>query len=123
MLVQNNYNMNVVFGNKNTFLNKAKNAVNPVEKNYWESLHNEAKARLSYKKFGKAEQELSNLGDNKPLSFFKSLLKMGYRKIESAVYEVKAYNKFPSRYAEPDNFNAVVDRHYKIKENYKHLIK
>ena len=106
------------FGMKNTFLNKAKNARGIVERRYWESLHNEAKARLQYKKFQKAEKELAKVDEDDSATFFKILSKMAYRKILSGIYSGRAYDKFPNRYLKPDNIaNAFSPnkRHYKIK--------
>ena len=112
--VQNN---NTNFGNKNTFLNRAKNARNIVERQYWESLHNEAKSKLNYRKFKKTEKELENT-DGNFLSFFKVISKMAYRKVLSGIYSGRAYGKFPNRYIGPDNLLAEEERFYKIKKYY-----
>ena len=106
--------INKTIGIKNTFLNKAKNSRSMVNRNYWESLHYEAKSRLNYIKFKNAEQDLMKT-DEKPIPLIKAFAKMAYRKIMSGIYEGKAYSKFPHRFYEPDNtINAGEERFYKI---------
>ena len=116
MQMQNiNNNYNVHFGVKNTFLNRAKNARNIVEEHYWQSLHYEAKARLNYQKFTKVKHELRKYDETRPISLFKVLSNMAYRKFNSLFCRGKAYGKFPNRFAEPDNLNSAEERFYKIK--------
>ena len=111
---------------KNTFLNKSKNALNNVDKAYYKSLHYEAKARLHYLKFQKAESELSTLENinipNKPMAFIRIISKMIKEKFKSFVFSGDAYGEFPNRYAEPDSIKMDPIRYYKIKENYRNLI-
>jgi len=117
-------NNDVIFGAKNTFWVKAKKAGNKIDKHYWESLHYEAKAKLSYRKYQKSTNEIDEaFDDSSKWDIIKGIAKMTYRKLQSVYYDTKAYSKFPNRFAEPDNFQALEERNYKVKENYKYLIK
>lgn len=115
---------NTNFEAKNTFLLRAKNADNVSTKNYWESLHYEAKGRLNYQKYKQSEKTFSTIEDTSVLTLLSILAKMAYRKLQSVIYETEAYSAFPNRFAEPDDCseNSTEDRFYKIKDNYKHLI-
>ena len=109
------------FGTKNTFLLKSKNAITKQDKDYWKSLHYEAKARLNYLKFQEADWNLGKIntkGSFGILAFLSWLAVMGYRKCKSAWYESKSYCSFPNRFAEPDNYRAKVERNYIIKKGY-----
>lgn len=118
---------NTNFLSKNTFLTKAKKSKNIKEQHYWESLHYEAKARLNYKKFQNAEKSLNNINDTGSMfgaiALFTAFSTIAFRKLQSVIYDNKAYTKFPNRFTEPDNINVAEERHYKVKENYKYLIK
>ena len=116
------------FKAKNSFLNKSKNAITKQEKDYWKSLHYEAKAKLNYKKFETADRQLGveniNLHSIKGIFSLVALLStMAYRKFQSFTYQTDSYSAFPNRFAEPDEYDTKETRHYKIKESYKHLIK
>ena len=75
--VQNNNNYSTNFCAKNTFLKKS---------NYFRNLHNEAKARLSYQKFLKAETEWLDAFETSKLDAVKAFAKMAYRKLQSFYY-------------------------------------
>ena len=111
--IQNNNGIS--FNGKQTFLNRAKNAGDKITRYYWESLHYEAKSRLHYQKYNNAAKELGNEGDIKSLSSIKKVLKIAFHKLKSVTFESKSYGKFPNRFAEPDNYNAIEYRFYKIK--------
>lgn len=104
---------NNIIRTKNTFLNKAKNARSIIRKDYWESLHYEAKSRLNHQKFLSAKQDLKK-ADDKPIPALKALAKMTYCKLISGLYKGKAYSKFSYRFQEADNImNAGEERFYK----------
>ena len=110
---------NTTFGIKNTFLNRAKNAGSVLEKRYWESLHNEAKAKLNYMKFEKAEKELKMVKESDTITLVAGLLaKMAYRKVKSVIYLGKAHCKFPNRFAEPDSLFGKEAKFYNVKGNF-----
>ena len=117
MQIQNYENNNTNF-KKNSFLMKAKNAPQKLEKRYWESLHNEAKARLNHHKYMLAEKEFC-LVDTKellaPHLMLTAFLEMAYRKFQSFIYLKKALNKFPNRFIKADNSVATEKRFYKAK--------
>ena len=118
---------NNAFGCKNTFLLKSWHALSNIEMDYYRSLHHEAKSRINFIKFNKSyrnvtkHSELETLEDNYEVTL--GLAKMFYYKLMSVVHEIISHKVFPNRFAEPDNIHARVRRNYKIKENYKHLIK
>lgn len=99
---------------KNTFMNKAQSSGSIVEQRYWESLHNEAKSRLSYKNYTKATRELRRLDETRPVALIKVFSKMAYNKFMGGIYGGRAYSKFPSRFSTPDNILAKEERFYKI---------
>lgn len=110
MIIKETHN---IIRTKNTFLNKAKNARNMLRKDYWESLHYEAKSRLNHQKFLSAKQDLKQ-ADDKPISVLKALTKMAYCRLISGLYKGKAYSKFSYRFQEADNImNAGEERFYK----------
>lgn len=109
------YNDNISFNRKETFLNMAKNAGDKITRYYWESLHYEAKSRLHYQKYNNAVKELRNIDDIASLSSIKTFAKILFNKFKSAIFESKSYGKFPNRFAEPDNCNVLEERFYKIK--------
>ena len=115
------------FQSKNTFLLKAKNAATKQDKDYWKSLHYEAKARLSYSKFKNAEDNFMKIEDTGSIvgtiALCTAIMAMSYRKLQSVIYETKSYSLFPNRFAEADDPNALEERNYKIKEQYTDLIK
>lgn len=111
-------NLNINFESKNTFLQKAKKARYSAKEHYYKSLHNEAKARMFYKKFSKAEDELFCSDRYDIFSFCKSFIKMAYRKIQSVIYDTKAFSEFPNRFTESDKCSDIEHRYYKIKKNY-----
>ena len=112
-LSQSNYSTS--FKAKNTFLNKAKNSKFVIDNDYWKSLHHEAKARLNYRSFKNALQELTQTDKTKPLSFFKTFSKMILKGFQSEVHTNIAYYKFPDRFIRPDNLHSVEPRFYKLK--------
>lgn len=113
-----NSNLNTNLESKKTFLKKAKEARYSAKEHYYKSLHNEAKARMFYKKFRNAENELF-CSDRDDIYFFcKSVIKMAYRKIQSVIYDTKAFSEFPNRFTESDKYSDKVQRYYKIKRNY-----
>ena len=106
------------FGAKNTFLRKAKHATNSAEIKYFKSLHYEAKARLHYMKFQKAEQQLSEMGvdwwdSGSILKSFLCFIKMAKEKIISVSQETDAFHAYPTRFYAADNENHLPHRYYK----------
>lgn len=118
---------NYTFGSKNTFLLKSWHATSKVEQDYYRSLRHEAKSRLNYIKFKKdlrnvdRHSDLETLEDNYEVTV--GLVKTLYHRLMSVIYKTKSHKEFPNRFAEPDDKLAKVKRHYKIKEDYMHLIK
>lgn len=117
------------FKSKNTFLKKSNNSLSRLYKDYWKSLHYEAKARLSYKKFKDAEHKVYINEDTGSfcgtLSMAAMIMAVVYRKLQSVIYDTKSYSLFPNRFAEPDDFDCEAKecRYYKIKKGYEYLIK
>lgn len=112
-----NNNCSMTYGTKSgSFLNKSKRALTKEMKNYYASLHNEAKARLYYTRFEQTEHELCQFSDkditNKPLKFVKFLFDMTKNKVASVYYDSKAYKAFPRRFYYSDNLNP--ERHYQF---------
>ena len=103
------------FKSKNTFLNKAKNSKLVIDNDYWKSLHHEAKARLKYRDFKNALQELNQADKTKPFALLKTFSKMLLNRFQSEVHTNIAYYKFPDRFIRPDDLRSVEPRFYKIK--------
>ena len=106
---------------KNTFLEKSRNAINRTEKYYYESLDYEAKARMQYLRYKKADEELDNAKSS--FDIIKIFLKMAKEKWQSFVYTTDSYSRFPNRFAEADNQHAYPIRNYKIKWDYRDAVK
>ena len=108
---------------KHTFSQKAKNAVSPTAKKYYKSLNSEAKARLEYMKYQKADEKLSNIPEEfaigNILSGLKTLSKMVNHKVKSVIYQTDSYRRFPERFWEADNQHAYPERFYKLSSSYK----
>lgn len=100
------------FEGKNTFLQKSEKAVSKEQKNYFLSLHYEAKARMHYLRFQKAKKELDN-SKNK-FNLLKTFCKMAKEKWQSFIFVTDSYKAFSKRFSEPDNWSANPLRHYKI---------
>lgn len=115
MQVDKVHHHNTNFESKGTFLNRAKSTTYKAQARYWESLHNEAKARLYYQNFKKTEREFSNTKETNPLYLCKLLVKMACKRLKSAALYDRACSKFPNRFAEPDKILANEERYYQLK--------
>ena len=106
---------------------KSWHASSAAEADYYRSLRYEARSRLNYMKFNRAirkvnkHSDLETCEDNYEVTF--GIVKTLYHGLMGVIYKTKSHKAFPNRFAEPDDKLAKVKRHYKIKENYKHLIK
>ena len=105
---------------KNTFSRKAKDATSSMVRKYYKSLDSEARARLEYAKFQKAESELDDIPTDSELKIkdilkgVKLFFKMANHKLNSVVHETDSFHYFPERFYEPDNPKAFPERHYKL---------
>lgn len=117
MQIQGIENNNTTFGLKNTFLHKAKTARYKIEKDYWKSLHYEAKSRLYYQRYNNATKELHGIDDVTSIDSIKKFSKIALNKLKSIIFESKSYSEFPNRFAEADNLKAAEERYYKVKMN------
>ena len=115
----NNYQSNTTFGNKGTYLNKAKLALMKENKDYFLSLHNEAKARLHYSRYEKNQNQLLEQMDNpleNPIRSVRLLANTIKERVLSSHFYTKAHKKCNLRFAAPDKPNS--ERHYQIKTEY-----
>ena len=103
---------------KNTFSRKAKDATSSMVRKYYKSLDSEARARLEYMKYIKANDDLddvpNDLSVKNILSGVKIFFKMMNHKLSSVIHQTDSYNYFPERFYEADNPKAFPKRHYKL---------
>lgn len=112
------FRVNVSKNPKNTFSQKAKNTTSSMVKKYYKSLDSEARARLEYLKFKKANDDLDNvpneLNMENILSGMKIFFRMAKHKLNSVIHESDSFHYFPERFYEADNPKAFPKRHYKL---------
>ena len=104
------------FGGKNTFLQKAKLAISSEDKAYYKSLHYEAKSRMYYLKYRKVDNELADFHEihlKNVLDVAKVVLMLIGVKLNSVIYETKAFDLYPTRFYIADNTETVPHRYYK----------
>ncbi len=107
---------NNTFTSKNTFLQKAKLALSVEDKSYYKSLHYEAKSRMHYLKYQKADSELANFDEinlKNAFNFVKVVLKLASEKLKSVLNQTDAFHMYPTRFYMADNKKANPHRYYK----------
>ena len=89
----------VSFCAKNTFLTKAKNASNKMDKFMALSEHYEAKSRLHYMRYNKIQRELNGEEYTKNIfNLMRKVPRMVYEKLASVNCQIKSYNKCSERF-------------------------